>query len=370
MSEGNGRPTVAWIDLDALRANFTRLRSFVGREAAVMAVVKADAYGHSARLVAPALAEAGAEWFGVATIEEGIELRECGIQRPILVLTGATRHDVETAQHHHLCVAVIDADMARLFAEGVGEGTLSVHLKLDTGMTRLGVQPQDLDEVLSILKNAPQLRLEGVFSHFADAGSVASPHAEEQMQSFNEMVARLHAQGLRPKWVHLANSVACLTQPKSHGTLVRPGIILYGSAPADGLPGGWQPVMHLRTRIWQLKSVPAGCGVSYGRTFVTKRPSRIAVLPIGYADGYSRALSNRAEVLVGGERAPVVGRVCMDLTMVDVTDIPGVEANDEVVLWGKQGEEEITVNEVAAWQDSISYEVLTRVGKRIPRRPI
>jgi alanine racemase len=364
MSEGNGRPTVAWIDLDALRANFTHLRSLVARKVAVMAVVKADAYGHSVRLAAPALADAGADWFGVATIEEGIELREdCGIQRKILVLTGATRHDVEAAQQHHLSVAVIDAEMARLLAEGVGEGTLSIHLKLDTGMTRLGVQPQDLDEVLTIVKNAPQLRLEGVFSHFADAGSVASPHAEGQMRSFNEMVARLHAHGMRPKWVHLANSVACLTQPKSHGTLVRPGIILYGSAPASGLPDGWQPVRHL-------KSVPAGRGVSYGRTFVTQRPSRIAVLPIGYADGYSRALSNRAAVLVRGRRAPVVGRVCMDLTMIDVTDIAGVEADDEVVLWGKQAEEEITVDEVAAWQDSISYEVLTRVGKRIPRRAI
>jgi alanine racemase len=370
MSEGNGRPTVAWIDLAALRANFARLRSLVAREAAVMAVVKADAYGHAARLAAPALAEAGADWFGVATIEEGVELRECGIQRPILVLTGATRHDVEIAQHHHLSVAVIDADMARLLAEGVGEGTLAVHLKLDTGMTRLGVQPQDLDEVLWILENAPQLRLEGAFSHFADAASVASPPAEEQMRSFHEMLARLHVRGLRPRWIHLANSVACLTQPKSHGTLVRPGIILYGSAPADGLPAGWQPVMHLRTRIWQLKSVPVGRGVSYGRTFVTKRPSRIAVLPIGYADGYSRALSNRAEVLVRGQRAPVVGRVCMDLTMVDVTDIPGVEPDDEVVLWGKQGDDEISVDEVATWQDSISYEVLTRLGKRVPRRPI
>jgi alanine racemase len=297
-----------------------------------------------------------------------VELRGCAITQPILVLTGATRGDAATLVRHRLAAAVVDADMARDLAAGVESEAVAVHLKLDTGMTRLGVGADGLDEVLKVLKSAPGLRLEGVFSHFADAGSVDGARAAGQLRAFDAMLERIRSAAFAPRWVHIANSVACLTRPDTHRNLVRPGIVLYGSRPAGAPPEPlWRPVMHLRTRIWQLKSVPAGSAVSYGQTFVARRPSRIAVLPIGYADGYARALSNRASVLVCGQRAPVVGRVCMDLTLVDVTDVPGAAVHDEVVLWGTQGSERITVEEVAAWQDSISYEVLTRVGKRVPR---
>jgi alanine racemase len=363
----SGRPTVAYIDAAALRDNFTRLRQQLSPGVSVLAVVKADGYGHGATLVARVLAEAGADAFGVATVAEGVELREAGITQPILVLAGAMGGDVEAALACRLRIAVVDEHMARDLAAAVGGRALPVHLKLDTGMTRLGVIPDALPACLAALRALPQLDLEGVFSHFGDADSVASPYADHQQAVFAQQMEVIQAAGFRPRWTHLANSAATLTRPDTHWNLVRPGIVLYGVAPecAHGFPV--RPVMHLRTRIWQLKSVPAECPVSYGQTFVTRRPSRIAILPIGYADGYDRRLSNRGEVLVREHRAPIIGRVCMDLTVVDVTDVPGVAAGDEVVLWGRQGQATLSVEEVAAWQESIPYEVLTRLGKRVPR---
>ena len=367
MTSGTGRPTTAFIDGAALRGNLAAVRAAVASDVAVLAAVKADAYGHGATLVAPVLAAAGADVFGVATVAEGIELREAGITQPVLVLSGVMRGDLEAALAGRLSVALLDSRMARGLATALGDRHLSVHLKLDTGMTRLGTTVDELGELLDVLRSTPQLRVEGVFSHFGDADSVATPYADKQARRFEEGVKTLRAGGFEPRWIHLANSVATLTRPDTHWNLVRPGIVLYGAAPEGVLDADWQPVMHLRTRIWQLKSVPADCPVSYGQTFVTQRPSRIAVLPVGYADGYDRALSNRGEVLIHERRAPVVGRVCMDLTMVDVTDIPAAAAGDEVVLWGRQGSATLPVSEVAQWQDSISYEVLTRLGKRVPR---
>ncbi len=359
---------MACIDAAALRSNFSTLRAALAPGVAVLAVVKADGYGHGATLVAPVLAEAGADLFGVATVDEGVELRAAGIAQPIVVLAGAAGPEVDAALEHRLSIAVADAQMAREVAAAVGQRSLSVHVKLDTGMTRLGVASEELLPFLATLRELPQLHVEGVFSHFADAESVSGEYADHQIRLFQDGVAALRAAGFSPRWVHLSNSVAALTRPEAHFDAVRPGLVLYGVAPAAAVAEmGWRPVMHLRTRVWQLKNVPAGCPVSYGQTFVTRRPSRIAVLPIGYADGYDRRLSNRGEVLVRQRRAPIVGRVCMDLTMVDVTDIPGVTARDEVVVWGRQGEAALSVSEVAAWQDSISYEVLTRVGKRVPR---
>jgi alanine racemase len=362
-----GRPTIAWIDAEALRSNFARIRASVPPAVAILAVVKADAYGHGASLVAPLLAAAGADLFGVATLEEGVELREAGIVQPIVVLAGAARDEAAEAAARGLGVAVFDARLARDLAVALGERELAVHVKLDTGMTRLGAMPEDLPALIGALRDCPRLRVEGVFSHFGDADSVGTPFADRQIRAFRDGVGMLRAAGFAPRWVHLANSVATLTRPESFGNLVRPGIILYGVPPAAAEPGGWRQVMHLRTRVWQVKSVPAGCPVSYGQTFVTRRPSRIAVLPVGYADGYDRRLSNRGQVLIHEQRAPIVGRVCMDFAMADVTDVPQADAGDEVVLWGDQGSANLSVTEVAEWQGSIAYEVLTRVGKRVPR---
>ena len=367
MTNVSGRPTVAYIDAAALTDNYTRLRERLPSGVSVLAVVKADGYGHGASFVTPVLAKAGADAFGVATVAEGVELREAGVTQPILVLAGAMEGDVDTALAFRLSIAVIDEHMARALAAAARNRTLPVHLKLDTGMTRLGVTPDDLPGFLAVLRELPQLELEGVFSHFGDADSVASPYADQQQQVFSRQVGIIRGAGFRPRWTHLANSAATLTRPDSHWNLVRPGIVLYGVAPECGRDFLVRPVMRLRTRIWQLKSVPAECPVSYGQTFVTRRPSRLAVLPIGYADGYDRSLSNRGEVLVRERRAPIIGRVCMDLTVVDVTDVPGATVGDEVVLWGRQGNATLSVSEVAVWQDSIPYEVLTRLGKRVPR---
>jgi alanine racemase len=364
----SGRPTVACIDASALRANFAALRALVAPQVSMLAVVKADGYGHDAALVASVLAAAGASRFGVATVDEAIALRAAGITQPIVVLAGASVDAVDALVEYDLQVALIDAHMARAFAHALGSRRLSVHVKIDTGMSRLGVPPSGLGDVIDVLAGAPSLVVDGVFSHLADADDCRTPYADSQLQLFNEAIEVLARAGITPPWVHLSNSVASLTRPDMHFNLVRPGIALYGVTPAGAANVALKPVMSLRTRIWQLKSVPAECAVSYGQTFVTRRPTRIAVLPIGYADGYGRALSNKGQVLVRGRRAPIIGRVCMDLTLVDVTDIPAVEPNDEVVLWGSDGGASLDVAEVGAWQDTIGYEVLTRLGKRVPRR--
>ena len=273
----SGRPTIAWIDAQALRGNFARIRASVPPGVAILAAVKADAYGHGASLVAPVLAAAGADLFGVATVAEGVELREAGVAQPIVVLAGAARDEVAEAAARGLSVAVFDARLTRDLAAALGERALNVHVKLDTGMTRLGALPEDLPALIEALRECPRLHVEGVFSHFGDADSVGTPFADRQVRVFRDGVDSLRAAGFSPRWVHLANSVATLTRPDSFGNLVRPGIVLYGVPPAAAEDGEWRQVMHLRTRVWQVKAVPAECPVSYGQTFVTRRPSRIAV---------------------------------------------------------------------------------------------
>ena len=363
-----GRPTFAAIDAAALRDNFALVRAALPPSTAILAVVKADGYGHGATLIAPILEQAGADWLGVATVEEGIEVRSAGVRKPILVLTGACGGDVPALLEHRLSVAVLHREMARDLAAHLGPHRLCVHIKVDTGMGRLGVLPADVPALVDELQRAGCFGIEGLFSHFANADGVTRDYSDYQLRGFHQALEAVTAAGVRPRWTHIANSAATLARSDTHLSLVRPGIILYGVPPASmPAPAGVRPVMRLVTRIVQLKRVPSEFPVSYGQTFVTRRPSRLAVLPIGYADGYARALSNRAAVLVRGRRAPVVGAVCMDLTMVDVTDIEGVQLGDEVVLWGRQNGAEITATEVADWQASISYEVLTRLGKRVPR---
>ena len=362
------RPTFAVIDAEALRQNFALLRATVAPPVGILAVVKADAYGHGARLVAPIVEAAGADWLGVATLEEAVELRDAGIRKPILVLTGATAADVPVLVEQRLSVAILHRDMGRELAAAAHNQRLGVHIKVDTGMGRIGVLPSELPALLGELRSSASLEVEGVFSHFANADSVEREYSDYQLRVFRQVMETVAAAGYQPRWLHIANSAATLSRPEAHLSLVRPGIALYGVPPSPRhAPAGLRPAMRLVTRIVQLKAVPSEFPVSYGQTFVTKRPSLIATLPIGYADGYSRALSNRAQVLVRGQRAPVVGAVCMDLTMVDVTDVPGAQLGDEVVLWGRQQQAEIGVCEVADWQGSVSYEVLTRVGKRVGR---
>jgi alanine racemase len=362
-----GRPTVAQIDETALRKNLTAIRARLRPGVQVLGVVKADAYGHGAAHVAPVLQTAGVDAFGVATVEEACEIRNAGITRPILVLTPVAPAQLDAVIEQDLSITIVDRAMARELHDALHGRRLSVHLKIDTGMGRLGVSPDELPALLDQLQQASEISVGGVFSHFANADRGNEDFAAYQMRLFDQALANVRAAGYRPTHVHIANSAAALLRPESHFSMVRPGIALYGIPPAPNCPVTLTPAMRLVTHVVQLKSVPAERPLSYGQTFVTQRPSRIATLPIGYADGYDRRLSNRGFVLIHGCRAPVVGAVCMDLTLIDVTDIPHVALNDEVVLWGRQNEERIAVEEVAAWQNTIAYEVLTRLGKRVPR---
>jgi alanine racemase len=367
MPEIHGRPTVAEVSLSALRHNCRRVRELVGPGVAVLAVVKADAYGHGAVPAARAFREAGAWGLGVSSVAEGVELRRAAVPGPIIVLGGLFAGDERDVVEHELAAALWDADRARsLAAAARATGrTVPVHVKIDTGMTRLGLDVRAVREFGELVRTLAGLEVAGVFSHFASADAVDTADARAQAARFEGAVTALAAAGVRPPLVHLANSAAVLSAPAAHFTMVRPGIMLYGYPPAPHLatPAGVRLAMRLCTAIAQARRVGPGTPVSYAGTFVTTRPSTIAALPVGYADGYHRLASNRASVVVRGRRAPVAGRVCMDHTMIDVTDVPDARAGDRVVLFG----DGLGADELAAWCDTIPYEMLTAVGRRVPR---
>jgi alanine racemase len=367
----NTRPTVAEIDLAALRHNFQTLRRQAGADRQLLAVVKADAYGHGAVPVARALQAAGASYFGVALVEEGEILRRSGIERPILVLGGLGPGEEPALLAAELTPVIFDlAGARRLSAAAAAAGRrCRYHLKIDSGMGRLGFLPADLPGVLAALAALPGLEMAGVISHLALADEAEHPFTATQVERFREALAQVRGAGFAPRLVHLSNSAAIFSRELPECNLVRPGIALYGGLPADHLAGriDLRPVMSLHTTIAQLKTVPAGTGISYGHRFVTERPTLVAALPVGYADGYSRRLSGCGEVLVRGRRAPIAGTVCMDWTMADVSDIPGVAVGDRVTLLGRDGAEQITAEEWAGRIGTISYEVFCLVGPRVPR---
>jgi alanine racemase len=371
MPDINGRPTIAEVSLSALRGNCRQVRELVGPGVAVMAVVKADAYGHGAARAALAFLEAGAKSLGVSTVEEGTELRRAGLAAPIVVLGGVFPGEEAALVKHDLATAVWTLERARSIgaaAQAAGQ-VAAVHVKVDTGMTRLGLDLADVHAFGEAIRGVAGVCVAGVFSHMASADAVDTATARAQIERFGSAVEALAATGIRPELVHLANSAAVLAAPGAHFTMVRPGIMLYGYAPAPHLAAraALRPALRLRTALAQVRAVPAGTAVGYAGTFVATRPSRIGVLPVGYADGYHRLASNRASVLVRGQRAPVAGRVCMDHTMVDVTDVGDVAPTEPVVLMGGQGAGMIGADEVAEWCETISYEVLTSVGRRVPR---
>jgi len=358
------RPTWAEIDLNSLKFNFNQVKRIVGSNVCVLSVVKADAYGHGSIAVSRALVEAGTDMLGVATVEEAIELRESGIKVPIVLLGGVQPEEAELVVRYALTPSIFSlssAEAINRYAYRVGK-KVRFHLKVDTGMNRLGLSVDEVCCFLNCLTSLRNLELEGVFTHFASADSNSRDFTLKQISSFKLVIYTLKKAGLSPRYMHMANSAGIQRFPESHMNLVRPGIMLYGS----GKLGQWElkPVMKLKTRVVQLKSLPVGSPVSYGGTFVTKRPTLIATLPIGYGDGYMRRLSNRAFVSLKGFRVPVIGSVCMDMTIVDVTDVPDVRVGDEVVLFGDDG---IKVEDIAMWADTISYEILSIIGKRIPR---
>lgn len=368
------RPTWAEINLDNLVHNFQMIRSAVGAGVAIMPAVKADAYGHGAVECARALERAGAEWFGVALPEEGAQLRDASVARPILCLGSFWEGQEELIVRRQLTPVVFRVELLeRLDRAARAAGIVAdYHLKVDTGMGRLGVRMEGLTEFLSASVRFRNLKLDGVMTHFASADKPdKSQSCAEQMNLFESAVAQVRAHGHKPRWIHQANSAAITAYPRSRWNMVRPGGVLYGlwrdvinplQEPLD-----WRAVMSLHTRIILLKSVPPGTPVGYGETFATSRESRLATIPIGYEDGLRRALSNTGHVIVGGREAAIVGRISMDLTIIDVTDIEGVRVGDEVVIIGRQGNCELSVERLAAQLGTISYEVTCGISSRVPR---
>ena len=377
------RPTEALVDLDAIAHNFRLAVELAGRPA--MGIVKADAYGHGAVQVAQVLLNAGAPLLAVALVEEGLELRESGIEAPILVMGAAYGDRYDLLVRHRLTPIVFTPEhIARLGAAARSAGGRAVaHLKFDTGMGRLGVAPGGLPAIVEALRGAPEVDIEGVCTHFANADVEPRETTERQVRLFHEATDALGRAGFEPRLHHLANSAGTLEYPAARQDITRPGIMIYGyspfesavslSATAREAAARLRPALTWRTAIVHLKTVAPGTAISYGGRWVAQRTSRIATVPVGYGDGYDRRLSGRpgfgsADVLVHGRRAPVAGTVCMDMTMVDVTDVPGAQLGDEVVLIGSQGAQRIGADELASRLGTISYEVLCAVGKRVPRR--
>ncbi|HZG51836.1 MAG TPA: alanine racemase [Pyrinomonadaceae bacterium] len=370
------RPTWAEIDLDALAANFRAVRRSVGSEVRVMAVVKADAYGHGAAGCARRLAAEGADWFGVALPEEGCELRAAGIAQPILCLEGFWEGQAGTLIKQRLVPVVYQLDMAESFDRAAREAGIvaDIHVKIDTGMGRLGLRQEAATEFARALKKHTNLRVDGLMTHFAAADDAAhDPFTGEQLARFRAAHDAFRAAGHAPTFIDLANSAATFAHPAARGNLVRPGGVLYGLW-RDVLPRGqegvpeFHPVMNVRSRIMLLKWIEAGETLGYGCTFAATRQTLIATVPIGYHDGYPRALSNRGRVIVRGRLAPVVGRISMDLTLLDVTDVPHVERGDQVTLIGADGELFVPAEEIAGIVGTISYEITCGVSRRVPRR--
>ena len=367
----NGPPTVAEIDLGALGANYRAIKS-AGRGAELMAVVKADAYGHGAIEVTRALRGEGCSHFGVARVCEARELRAAGVRDRIYLLGGFLAGEAEEIVGLDVTPFVYDIALiapVQRAVESQARANFLIHLKIDSGATRLGILPGELDQAIAELSRAPSLTVEGVCTLLVNAGDPQSPVTDLQLEVFNAAAARLRAAGIDLRVAHVANSAASILRPDAHYSLLRPGLAIYGLPPVPAVRERVElrPVMTFKTRVVQVKRVPAGVGVSYGHTFVTPRPSAIGVLAVGYADGYRRGLQHGGEVMIRGRRAPVVGAVCMDLTMVDLTDVPGAAVGDEVILWGGAGEAMISVNDIARLTQTISYEMLCTVGKRVPR---
>jgi alanine racemase len=365
------RATWVEIDLAAVAHNVRAVRQCVGPEPEIMAMVKADAYGHGAVQFSRAALASGASRLAVALVQEALELRQAGIRAPILVFGEPYRGEAETILEHGLTPVIYNTETAHTLsclAMAVGK-SLPVHVKVDTGMGRVGVPVEMALDFLRQLKDLGGIVLEGICTHFATADEADPSFTHRQARVFDSFCRELDSSGIRIPLRHAANSAAVLQHPGTHFNMVRPGIMLYGLYPSSQTRRSIElrPVMRWVTHVAQIKTIMAGCSVSYGRAFTARCPTKVATLPVGYADGYRRSLSNLGQVLVGQRRSPVIGRVCMDLTMIDVTHIPHVELGQEVVLMGRQGDAEISADEMAGWLGTINYEVLTAIGKRVPR---
>jgi alanine racemase len=377
------RPTWAEVSLGNLRQNYHTICDYVGPKVTVCAVVKAFAYGHGAVECARALEEEGANWLGVTSLDEAIPLREEGVETRILLMTGFWRGEEEEIVRLSLTPTVWELghiDLLEKAAARLGIGQLPVHLKIDTGMGRLGTALEELPQILDALARASHLKLEGVATHLASSEVLDAPSVTEQLKNFANARQLLSARGFSPPLVHAANTSAVISHHESWNTMVRPGLALYGyhlpferagrTVSGRGLKLPLKPVLTWKTRILSLREVSAGQALGYGGTYVTKAPSRIAVLPVGYADGLNRGLSSGGRVIVREHYAPIVGRISMDLTLVDVTGIPDVAVGDEVILLGAYDGLSVDAREHAELAHTIAYEILCSISKRVPRRYI
>lgn len=364
------RPTWIEIDTTALRGNVKLLKELVGPSTELMAIVKANGYGHGAVAVAREAVASGAEWCGVACLGEALELRRARVRSPILILGYTPAWLACDAVLNGVSLTVYDASMARDYSLAAGkvDGVARLHVKVDTGMGRLGLPPEEVPAFLSELSHMPHLAIEGISTHFATSDEADKEYALLQLARFNALLSGLRARGIVIPLVHMANSAATIVLPEARFGLARTGLAMYGVNPSRDvlLPKSFRRVLTLKTTIAQVRTYPPGSYIGYGCSYQTEGEETVAVIPIGYADGFRRN-PNWGEVLVNGCRAPIVGRVCMDQTMIRVSHVPGVTVGDEVVLIGRQGREMITAEDVAGRLGAIVNEVLVGLGGRIPR---
>lgn len=361
------RPTWAEINLDNLGYNFFQIKDRLKPQTRVLVTVKADAYGHGLIPVAKRLEASGVDFLGVASIDEGIKLREAGIKLPVLILGLILKNDILPLFEYNLTTSVCEEELSRALdrkARLLGR-KLNVHIKVDTGMGRIGISHYDAHNLVKRIYNLKHLNVEGIFTHFAFA-DMNQKFTFYQIDLFDKLLKRLASEHIDIPLVHAANSMGLLDYRHSHFNMVRPGLVIYGLYPKENLTIRLKPVLSLKTKVIFIKKVPAGFGISYGHAYVTKKNTTIATLPIGYGDGYPRNLSNLAPVLIGGKRFKICGRICMDQIMVD-TGKASVKVGDEVTLIGSQGENKITAEELAKLSGTIPYEIVCGLGSRIPR---
>lgn len=362
------------VDLNAIRHNLTEIKSKFDSNTKLMVIIKADAYGHGAVPLARAMEGSSlVDYYGVAIIEEAVELREAGIKKPILILGYTPKEQYDLVIQYDVTQTVFQYEMAQALSEEAGRQnkTAKLHIKVDTGMNRIGYSDRE-ESIAEILKIAelPNLEIEGIFSHYACADEEDKTSALRQLERYQHFVEALEKNNLHIPLKHIANSAGCIQIPEKLCNMIRCGIATYGIYPSEEVDHGFiklKPAMELKTHVIYVKDVPPGEGISYGSTYVTKKKSRIATIPVGYADGYSRNLSNCGKVIIHGQYAPVVGRICMDQFMVDVTDIEDVKQGDRVTLLGRDGDAFISAEELSRWSHSFPYELVCTVGKRIPR---
>lgn len=361
------RPTWAQINLDNLEHNFFQIKKAVSSGTRILVTVKADAYGHGLVPVSKRLESCGVDFLGVASIDEGIHLREAGIRVPILILGLILKSDIVPIFKYGLSVSVCDKELSLAInnkGRSLGKKA-NVHIKVDTGMGRIGIAHYDAHKLVRSIYSLKHLRVEGIFTHFAFA-DLNREFTSHQIELFDKLVRGLSKEGIDIPFVHAANSMGLLDYKYSHFNMVRPGLVIYGLYPKENMKIRLKPVLSLKTKVIFSKKVPAGIGISYGHDYVTAKPTRIVTLPIGYGDGYPRNLSNKAPVLIRGKRFTISGRICMDQIMVDVGNTT-VKVGDEAVLIGAQGKNNITAEELANLSETIPYEIVCGLGSRIPR---